>query len=451
MAGLPFNTYLAAVGPLRAVLCIPNRVTYGNQALEIATALAVARRERAPLFLAGRGWTVNDTLFDIESDRVRIIPQASRVAPLLRLTALALAAGRRARTMVDDASFAVYGTVVRGLWASFSSDLAHDLMRTKEQKARRKRIRTRFQTIFDARKARERAVDRRYYQRRLLREPIPIRLTRRRERQAVDAAGRAGIDPNARIVTLHVREPGYKLGREMQDVKPERKRDDSTRNARVEDYFDAVDFLVGRGYTVVRIGDPTMTPVRRAGVVDLATSPARLPLLETWCLLRSHFLIGTESGPVAVCYLTNTPSLVTNATDPISSYPLRDSFLLLLKHVVDKRTGRELSVEELLGDEHLLNLRDTRRFAYVDNRPEELLAGVREMLALLEDRTAETRDQAEFRQGVERAAARLARRSKFVRKWGADDGFMGDGRIARAFVERLAQPAERMAVGPSRC
>jgi hypothetical protein len=31
------------------------------------------------------------------------------------------------------------------------------------------------------------------------------------------------------------------------------------------------------------------------GVVDLATSPARTEALEAWCVLRSHFLIGSDS------------------------------------------------------------------------------------------------------------------------------------------------------------
>ena len=54
---------------------------------------------------------------------------------------------------------------------------------------------------------------------------------------------------------------------------------------------EAVDDLVQRGYTVIRLGDPSMTPLRHPGVVDLATSPTRTNLLEVYCLLRSDFII----------------------------------------------------------------------------------------------------------------------------------------------------------------
>ena len=49
--------------------------------------------------------------------------------------------------------------------------------------------------------------------------------------------------------------------------------------------------LRARGYTVVRLGDPSMTPLSHPGVIDLATSPARTNLLEVYCLLRSAFIV----------------------------------------------------------------------------------------------------------------------------------------------------------------
>ena len=101
-----------------------------------------------------------------------------------------------------------------------------------------------------------------YYRRRLLREPIPVRLSARAEEQAVREAAAIGLDERTRIVTVHAREAGYKFGREVQDAKPNSVRDDSTRNVRIESYFAAIDHLVERGYTVVRMGDPTMTPVK---------------------------------------------------------------------------------------------------------------------------------------------------------------------------------------------
>ena len=43
--------------------------------------------------------------------------------------------------------------------------------------------------------------------------------------------------------------------------------------------------------------------------------------------------------------------------------------------------------------------------------------------------------QGEFRTAVADTAERLAVRSAYVRKWGTDGGFLGEGRIGRALVE----------------
>ena len=146
-----------------------------------------------------------------------------------------------------------------------------------------------------------------------------------------------------------------------------RPRDDSARNVRVETYFEAIDHLVGRGYTVVRIGDATMAPVSRPGVVDLASLPTPAQALEILCLLRSRFLMCSEAGPVGVAYLTDTPTLTVNATDPVSSFPVRAHGLYLLKRVVEVESGRRLSVSDLLTVDYLEHVRNTRRHRYLDN------------------------------------------------------------------------------------
>src|ERR1700730_541823 len=86
------------------------------------------------------------------------------------------------------------------------------------------------------------------------------------------ARGEFDILPDTRLVALHMREPGFKAGREIHERNPSKGRDDSSRNVTFSNYHLAIDYLRERGYTVLRIGDLTMTPIRYPGVVDLATS-----------------------------------------------------------------------------------------------------------------------------------------------------------------------------------
>lgn len=270
-----------------------------------------------------------------------------------------------------------------------------------------------------------------YYERSLIREPVPVQLRPAAREEAIRQARAHGITPDMRVVCIHSREPGYKQGAELQDVKPGG-RDDGTRNARIESYFPAIDHLVGRGYTVVRLGDPSMTPIERAAVIDLATSPRRTNLLEVYCLLRSDFILCGESAYVNVVSLTNTPMVVVNATEPISSYPLRAPGLLLPKTVVDKRDGRRLTTTDLLTLDYHRQFRDPRRYQYIDNTPDQIREATIEMLEWLGGTWTESEDQRRFHDASVTAAAELWRRSQFIQKWGLDEGFLGDGRIARA-------------------
>ena len=245
-----------------------------------------------------------------------------------------------------------------------------------------------------------------------------------------------GVTDAMRLVCVHAREAGYKLGREVNDKAS--RRDDSTRNARIETYFEATDRLVARGFVVVRVGDPSMEPVVRPGVIDLATHPKRSALAELHCLYRSAFLICGESGPLSVSYLTNTPVVTVNSTDPIGGYPMRRDGFYILKGVVDRRTGLRLPLGELLTEGYLRHLRDTKRFVYVENTPGEICALVDEMLEWLNGAHDESAAQSQFREAATRASVELRDRLGYVRKHGSDRGFLGDGRIGRRFVEEYS-------------
>jgi putative glycosyltransferase (TIGR04372 family) len=236
---------------------------------------------------------------------------------------------------------------------------------------------------------------------------------------------------------VHIRESGFKHlgGHEEAPF-------DVARNSRFDNYDRAFDLLLSRGYAVVRIGDPMMTPLRRQGVIDLATSPHRNDLLELWCLAKSSFHLGCDSGPGAVCLLLNTPTVLVNTTNPINTYPVRAGSIYIMKHAVDRQSGRELSLTDMLTEEYLANWRTTRRYKYIDNSAEEIYLAVQEMLEIVDGAGAETPEQAEYRRRVYEAVESLKPKVGYIRKWGTDDEFLGDGRICRFFAERHLHPQE---------
>jgi putative glycosyltransferase (TIGR04372 family) len=413
----------------------PNEIQYGHLGLEIGMALLRAREQGADVYLVQPRTPFGAGFFELESPDVRVL-HPSRMArnvieacmPWLRFQA------RVARWRED-------------LHEQVDRELIHEMSRYIEApgipppiRERLRRTRRRFRTSLDRveRKRHLRAI---YYERKLLRAPLPVRLRPSAEREAAAQAQAHGIPPEARIVCIHARESGYKRGREIQDTKPELGRVDEARNARIESYLEAADYLTARGFTVVRLGDPTMTPVQHPGVVDLATSPARTHLLETYCLLRCAFIIAGESAYVNVVYLTNTPILLVNVTEPISAYPIRAPGLLLPKGVVDKRDGRRLRNSDLLTLDYQRQIRDIRRYLYVDNPPGHIRQATEEMLDWVDGRWSESDGQRRYHSTIMAAAERLGHRP-YVRKWGLHEGFLGDGRIARVALDETTNDAD---------
>ncbi|MEQ1896016.1 MAG: TIGR04372 family glycosyltransferase [Vicinamibacterales bacterium] len=405
----------------------PDPIHYGHLALELQMSLVLARMRRARLVVYHDHPWVNEGLLEIESPDV----------PIFRPGLLGRAACATAwwpqellspRSVFWHRALQRWRTALEDEMAGYaSSPRVPDALR-----GTLKRIKSRIPTLPD--------LDMHaYYRRRLLREEVPIRLRPAARARAEQEARTIGIAPDAPMVTVHAREAGFKLGHESHDKwRPAAGedsagfRDDSTRNIDIAGYFDAIDALVARGFTVVRLGDPSMRPVARRGLVDLATSPRRTPLLEVHCLMRSTFLVSGESGPLGVAYLTNTPTLNVNATDPISSYPIRANGLYLLKRVVDRRTGQAVTPAEMLTPAFLIHVRDTTRYEYLDNTPDEIVKGVDEMLELIARGVTPSDGQRRFKAlAIEASTCRLP----YVQKWGADEGFMGDGWIARASVE----------------
>jgi len=422
---MSFKTTTMRFGRRRVLVARPNERQYGHLGLEVGMSLARAREADADVYFVRPSTPIGGGLFELESPQVRVL----RPTPLVRELLRTCVSWQLLLDRVDDWR----GEVREHVEQEFVREVTRyvgDADMPPEVREGLRGVRGRLRASLDH-VARERRRRPAYFERRLLRDPVPVQLHPKAREEAERQARAHGIPAEGRLVCIHAREAGYKQGNEIQDTKPHDGRDDSARNVRIETYFAAVDHLVERGYTVVRLGDPTMRPVEHPGVVDLAVSPARTNLLEIYCMLRSDLLIAGESGLAGITYVTNTPFLLVNSTEPISSYPIRAPGLFLPKTVVDKRDGRRLTSLDLLSVEYHRQFRDTRRYLYIDNTPDEVRAATEEMLEWIGGRWTESAGQRHYHDAIMEATAGLWSSSIYVRKWGLHDGFLGDGRIAK--------------------
>jgi hypothetical protein len=128
--------------------------------------------------------------------------------------------------------------------------------------------------------------------------------------------------------------------------------------------------------------------------------------------------------------------------NPLGVYPLRENELHLLKRVMERRSGRVLSIAELMSSDTIFQARDSEDFVHIDNSEQDLLDGVVEMVQTVSGRSLETEPQREYRRIVEAMMNSEAVREAFRKKGYLERPYVGQGRIVHAFAERFLHRGE---------
>ena len=184
-----------------------------------------------------------------------------------------------------------------------------------------------------------------------------------------------GIPSAAPIVTLHVREQGY-----LPDLTYHNHRD-----AQIETYQAAIEYLIEQGFWVVRVGDASMQPIKSPpqGLIDLPFHPANVDFAFPYFISQSAFFVGSASGPSGFAKSFHIPTLDLNWPIDSSMWGARND-LLVPKHHFSQQLGRRLTYEEILMSSlpECYHAEDYAAEGVVlqNNTPEEVLEAVREML-----------------------------------------------------------------------
>lgn len=211
--------------------------------------------------------------------------------------------------------------------------------------------------------------------------PPLFRLTPRDRRFGEAQLRRMGVPAGAWFVCLHARAPGYS---------PRDESDHSYRNVDIEDYSLAIDAIVARGGWCIRLGDPSMPPMRpRPNVIDYALSPFQSARMDVFLGATCRFLLGCASGPCLIATLFGRPCVAVNLA-PLStaySFGVED---IAIPQRVQLADGRIPSFQEVMTSS-IANLRVTSEFeargvTLIRNTPEEIRDVVLEMLERLDGR-----------------------------------------------------------------
>jgi hypothetical protein len=371
----------ARIGGREVEASRPDTTTPGAFSVDVLTTLARARRgaRAACLLTDGRGVPA------IVCDDVPVV-SAGRVAAAwigARLGAVALA-GRAAAWR-------------RGASASFWHELHRELRRhsgdTRLPSSLRERLREGARAAF-ARSAPRSADVQSRFPRRALREPVRVALRLDLERAAREATADA-LDLDGPIAAVEAGEGALAV---------------------------AASTLRREGFRVVPIG----AVARPDGSTDNGDSVAWLR--DVAVLQRARLVVCASEAWQHAAYLTDTPALRVNAPEPFSAYPVRANGVFTLRQAIHLDTGRMLDPTDQLTPSYLRNLRN---HGHRDTPPEQVRAAVRELLEGMTTGWAETAGQQRFREDVAAAAPEAGAAIPALQRWDAEDGFVGDGRLAR--------------------
>ena len=185
------------------------------------------------------------------------------------------------------------------------------------------------------------------------------------------------LDPGRPFVVLHARETGYNPSHWH----------NAFRDCDIATYRPAIAALVETGFSVVRIGDPSMKPLGLdlRHVHDVVAM--QHPLLHPWLVQHCAFFIHCFSGPLELARAYGRPTLGINC-HPGDVYPPEMGQVYMFKRFEETASGRRLDFAEIIGRRftmlwHQTQL-DNQGLRLVDNAPEEITEACLDFAATLQ-------------------------------------------------------------------
>lgn len=228
-----------------------------------------------------------------------------------------------------------------------------------------------------------------------------------------------GMGEHDWFVCFHNREPGYA---------PHDDEYHTYRNAAIETFFPAMREVVAQGGWVVRMGDPSMTPLpTMERVIDYAHSAQRTARMDVILCASAKAFIGNTSGLFIVSTIFGVPVASVNFA-PMSAmqYTFRD--ISIPKLLYSDKKKRLLTFQEVL-DSPLANYRYASHFEaehvrVIDNTEDEIANLVREML----ERSTGSCEYTEEDENLQKAFFSLIKNGHY--------GYGSAARIGRDFLRK---------------
>ena len=177
---------------------------------------------------------------------------------------------------------------------------------------------------------------------------------------------------NKKIVCLHVRDQNYYNDSNRRIY----------RNSNINNYKEAIKYLIDKNYLVVRIGDKSAKKMdyQNRYFIDYPFTKIKSEIMDLFLIKECNFYIGTPSGPMDTAYLFKKPLLLTNLYDIFPSYLRKKIDRGVFRKIIRKSDGKSLSLNEFVK----LGIKYHQTEVYIDdidfieNTSSELLDATKE-------------------------------------------------------------------------
>ena len=192
---------------------------------------------------------------------------------------------------------------------------------------------------------------------------------------AGDACEAWGMKQGGWHVCFHNREAGYA---------PDDDDHHAYRNADIETCLPAMREVVARGGIALRMGDPTMKPLKEEpGIVDYAHSPLRSPRLDVALTGSARCFVGSSSGLFIIASMFGVPVVAANMA-PMCMHAMTRRDISMPKLYFSQKENRLLRFDEAFSSPasgHRFNhefVKDGLRL--VDNDAEDIREALKQLL-----------------------------------------------------------------------
>lgn len=167
---------------------------------------------------------------------------------------------------------------------------------------------------------------------------VPLQISPEKEVKMRAFTRQMGLTDSDWFVCLHVREGGFKG--DFGDI----------RNCDIQNYLPAVKKITDSGGWVVRMGDPSMTPLpKMERVIDYPFTKFKSELMDVFLIKNCRFFFGQNSGIVSLAILLDKKCALVNMTEWITCSPKTKNSLMIFRHYFSEELGRYLSIREVLS------------------------------------------------------------------------------------------------------